>query len=115
MAEFTPEEMRSDQYYEKKLVKDLQPTDGLVQLTGYARNINANNDFYIDDTTGKIQTQNIPDDAPKITEGNLYRVFGKYEVDGTGTPVIAAQIIQDMQELDFNFYLKTMEKFKEIQ
>lgn len=115
MTELPPEDLRPAQFYAKKMVKDLQPTDGMVQLTGYARNKNANDDFYIDDTTGKIQVQNIPDESPLITEGNLYRVYGKYEIDGTGTPIISAQIVKDMQDLDFDLYLKAIKKWQELE
>ena len=114
MAELSPDELHPAQFYAKKLIGDLQPADGLVQLTGYARNKNANDDFYLDDTTGQIQAQNIPEESPQITEGNLYRVFGKYEIDGTGTPIITAHIVQNMQNLEFDLFLKTMKKWKEL-
>ena len=114
MSDSYNDDTTRNQYFAKKLIQELQPVDTFVQLVGYARNKNQNDEFYLDDTTGQVHIRELPEESPAIQEGNLYRILGKYELDGSATPFVAAQIIQDMDQLDFELYMQAYKKFKEI-
>ncbi len=114
MSDSYNDDTTRNQYFAKKLIQELQPVDTFVQLVGYARNKNQNDEFYLDDTTGKVHIRELPEESPAIQEGNLYRILGKYELDGSATPFVATQIIQDMDQLDFELYMQAYKKFKEI-
>lgn len=114
MAEIYNDDGAGNQFFVKKIIQELQPNEAEVQILGYARDKNANDEFYLDDTTGRIHIREIPEEAPLIQEGKLYRVFGTYALDGSGSPYIATQILQDMEDIDFEYYMKSLKKKQEI-
>ncbi|UYP45272.1 hypothetical protein NEF87_001557 [Candidatus Lokiarchaeum ossiferum] len=107
-------EVQSKDFFQKRLVKDIQATDNQVTLTGYARNLNASDEFNLDDTTGQINIRDIPDETVAIKEGKIFTVLGNVSLDGAGTKFISAQFIRDAEGINFELYLKSMELFKKI-
>ena len=96
------------------MISDIQLDDSAVQIVGYADSINASDEFYLDDKNGKIHVRSIPAEFCNIKEGNLYRVFGELSIGGDGTQYISAHIIQDMEKMNFELFLKSMELLKKI-
>lgn len=105
---------RTRETYIKRLLKDIQLDDSAIQVVGYAKSVNPSQEFYIDDKEGKIHVRDIPDEIENIQEGSLYRVFGELSIDGSGTQYISAHIVQDMEKLNFELYIKSMELVKKI-
>jgi hypothetical protein len=110
--EFEPS--KTDETYIKRLISDIQLEDSAVQIVGYADSINASDEFYLDDKNGRIHVRSIPDEFSDVKEGNLYRVFGELSIGGDGTQYISAHIIQNMEKMNFELFLKSMELLKKI-
>jgi len=108
------ESTKTQETYLKRLISDIQLDDSAVQIVGYADSINASDEFYLDDKNGKIHIRSVPDEFGKIKEGNLYRVFGELSIGGDGTQYISAHIIQNMEKMNFELFLKSMEMLKKI-
>jgi len=104
----------TNETYIRRLISDIQLDDSAVQIVGYADSINPSDEFYLDDKNGRIHVRSIPDEFNITKEGNLYRVFGELSIGGDGTQFISAHIIQNMEKLSFELYLKSMELLKKI-
>jgi len=101
-------------FYKKRLIEDIQPNDDTVMLTGYAKSVNASEEFNLDDTTGKIHIRDIPEESVSIQEGKMYRVIGQMLIDGAGTSYISAKYIVDFEGLNLDLFLKSMKLVKKI-
>ena len=112
---FDDSEVQNKEFFQKRLVGDIQATDNQVTLTGYARNLNASEEFSLDDTTGQIHIRDIPDESAAIKEGKLYTVLGNVLLDGTGTKYVSTQFIRDEEGLNFELFLKSLKLTKTIQ
>ncbi len=108
------ESTKTQETYLKKLISGIQLDDSAVQIVGYADSINSSDEFYLDDKNGRIHVRSIPDEFSDIKEGNLYRVFGELSIGGDGTQYISAHIIQNMEKLNFELFLKSMEMIEKI-
>ena len=108
------ESNRTSETYIKRLISDIQLDDSAVQIIGSAESINASDEFYLDDKNGRIHIRSIPDEFSQIKEGNFYRVLGELSIGGDGTQYISAHIIQNMEKLNFELFLKSMELSKKI-
>ena len=104
----------SNLFYKKKLISDIQPDDNLIQVIGVAINVTAAQEFSLEDKGAIIAVRNTPDDAPKVTEKSLYRVFGSYTIDPVGTHYLSAEIIQPVKELNMIQYHQAMDLMKKI-
>jgi len=108
------ESSSTSETYIKRLISDIQLDDSAVQIVGYADSINVSDEFYLDDKNGKIHVRSVPDEFSDIKEGNLYRVFGELSIGGDGTQYLSAHIIQNMEKLNFELFLKSMELSNKI-
>ena len=108
------ESSKTNETYIKRLISDIQLDDSAVQIIGYADSINASDEFYMDDKNGRIHVRSIPDEFDTVKEGALYRVFGELSIGGDGTQFISAHIIQNMEKMNFELFLKSMELLKKI-
>ena len=109
------ESNRTSETYIKRLISDIQLDDSAVQIVGSAESINASDEFYLDDKKGgRIHIRSIPDEFSEIKEGNLYRVFGELSIGGDGVQYLSAHIIQNMEKLNIELFLKSMELLKKI-
>jgi len=94
-------------YAKQIIIKDIKNDDEQIQITGYVRNI-ADNYFILDDRTGKIKV--ITTESGFINKKNdLINVIGVLSVAVDGEKMLQANIIQDMTNLNFKYYLKLYE------
>jgi len=107
------ESNKTNETYLKRLISDIQLDDSAVQIVGYADSINASDEFYLDDKNGRIHVRSIPDDS-NIKEGKLYRVLGELSIGGDGVQFLSAHIIQNVEKMNFELFLKSMELLKKI-
>ena len=112
--DFGGEAAASRKEYLKKFINEIGPGDEGVQLVGYARKVNASQEFYLDDATGQINVREIPEEVAAIQTDRLYRVLGECSLDGSGSQYLAAAFIQDMNDLNMELYQKALRKKKEI-
>ena len=98
-----------------KNIEDIQPDDSHVQVVGKAVGVNPSMEFKITDDTGNFPVREIPHEITEIEEGNLYRVMGQVAIDGAGVQFIAAEIVQDMKDLDVGLYKKSIDLYHKTQ
>jgi len=96
----------------QRMIKDLKKDDFRVQITGYIDAIEENISFLLQDGTGKIKVS-IEKVEFVFAKNDLINVIGdiKYQ-EGYGLE-IEADIIQDMKNLNFEYYKKLYEIKKE--
>ncbi|MHA2399914.1 MAG: hypothetical protein ACXADU_13635 [Promethearchaeota archaeon] len=95
----------SDQPAKQRTIEDIKNEDVKIQITGYIEDISEEKNFVLDDTTGKISviTENI---KFRSKEKDIVNVIGEVNIKMDGTKSIVAEIIQDMTNLNFDYYLK---------
>ena len=109
MATFEDGENSSpSQFYRKRLIADIQLDDEFVQIIGFARNLDENDEFYLEDGEAKIHVREIPEYVPQIYSDTLYRIFGHISIDGGGTQYVSAELIQHLPDLNFDLYHRAM-------
>ena len=102
------------QYAVQRIVKDVKNEDERVQITGYINKI-ANEDFFIlDDKSGEIKV-NIKEIDFNYKEKDLVNVIGDLVISTNGEKSIAVDIIQDMNNLNFNYYRKLYDLKKDLE
>ena len=97
----------SSQFARQSTVKDVNDTDHRIQITGYVKNIVEDEYFTLDDNTGEISVS-IKSVDFKFQENDLINVIGEIVKEGNNR-TLAAEIIQDMNKLNFEYYLKLYE------
>ncbi|MHA2050889.1 MAG: hypothetical protein ACW986_14855 [Promethearchaeota archaeon] len=102
----------SSQSASQRTIEDIKNDDVRIQITGYVKEISEDNNFVLDDSTGKISvfTSNI---KFKNDQNDLINVIGELEIQTDGMKSIQAEIIQDMTNLNFDYYLKLYKLKKE--
>lgn len=111
---FEDENSGSTQFYRKRLIADIQLDDELIQIIGMARDLDANDEFYLEDGGTKINIREIPEYVPQIYVDSLYRIFGRISIDGSGTQYVAAELVQHLPEFNFELYHRAMEMIQKI-
>jgi hypothetical protein len=114
MAFFEENNLPSDMFYKRKLLKDIQMDDEGLYLVGKAEEKNPSEEFVLNDGSGTIQVREIPEETEKIQEGKLYKVLGRNSIDGVGTRYLAADHVISMDDLDLELYKKALNMKKEI-
>jgi len=102
----------SSQFARQSTVKDVNDTDQRIQITGYVKNIVGDESFMLDDNTGKINIS-IKSVDFKFQENDLINVIGEIVKAGQKLTLVA-EIIQDMNKLNFEYFLKLYELRKKI-
>jgi len=97
----------SSQFARQSTVKDVNDSDQRIQITGYVKNIIGDESFMLDDNTGEISVSFKSVDL-KFQENDLINVIGEIVKEGNNI-TLAAEIIQDMNKLNFEYYLKLYE------
>ena len=97
----------SSQFARQSTVKDVNDTDHRIQITGYVKNIVEDEYFILDDNTGEINIS-IKSVDFKFQENDLINVIGEIVKEGDNR-TLTAEIIQDMNKLNFEYYLKLYE------
>lgn len=97
----------------QRIIKDIKNIDERIQITGYIKNIEE--EFIdLDDESGKIQV-NIRNIDFKYNENDLVNIIGDIELQSDGKMILQAEIIQDMNKLNFKYYKQLYQLKKEIE
>ena len=97
----------SSQFARQSTVKDVNDKDQRIQITGYVKNIVGDESFILDDNTGEISVS-IKSVDFEFQENDLINVIGEIVKEGDNR-TLTAEIIQDMNKLNFEYYLKLYE------
>jgi len=97
-----------NQYAKQRIVRDVKNEDLRIQITGYVKNVIENDQFILDDKTGEISVD-IKEFDFNSKNDDLVNVIGDLIISTDGKKMIQADIIQDMNKLNFNYYQKLYE------
>jgi hypothetical protein len=95
----------------KRTVEDIRNDDVRIQVTGYVEDSDEPGKFILDDKTGKIDV-NAKNIDFNYKENDLINVLGELVISMDGGKMIIAEIIQDMTNLNFEYYQKLYELIK---
>lgn len=104
----------STNYAKQRIVKEITNDDERIQVTGYIKNRIDNENIMLDDKTGEVKVKLIKIDDFNFKENDLINVIGDLELQSNGEKVINADIIQDMNKLNFEYYQKLYKLKKEF-
>ena len=102
----------SIQSAKQRTINDIRNDDVRIQVTGYIKDIVEKEQFILDDSTGQIDVD-IKNLDFRNNENDLINVIGELVISMDGGKKIIAEIIQDMNKLNFEYYLKLYELKKE--
>ena len=97
----------------QRMIKDLKEDDLRVQITGYIDAIDDNVSFLLQDGTGKIKVR-IENVEFTFMKQDLVNVIGNIKYQEGVDPELEADIIQNMKNLNFEYYKKLYEIKKEF-
>ena len=92
----------------QRMRKDIKNEDERVQITGYVKNLVEEEQFVLDDKTGEIEVD-ITNIDFNFKEKDLINVIGNIVKEGNEIKTIRAEIVQDKNELNFEYYRKLYE------
>ena len=98
----------SKQSAKQRTIKDIRKDDVRIQITGYIKNLIEQETIVLNDKTGQINV-NIKNLDVKHKENDLINVIGELVISMDGGKTIVAEIIQDMTNLNFEYYQKLYE------
>ncbi|MFW9988029.1 MAG: hypothetical protein ACFFC3_05180 [Candidatus Odinarchaeota archaeon] len=101
-------------YAKQRIIKDIASGDKRIQVTGYVKKRVNENQIILDDKTGVISVNLMSIDNFRFKENDLINIIGDFEINSTGEKVIKADIIQDMNKLNFEYYQKIYHIKKEL-
>jgi uncharacterized protein YdeI (BOF family) len=90
------------------MIIDIKSDDERVQITGYVKNLVEEEQFVLDDNTGDIEVD-ITNIDFNFKEKDLINVIGVIVKEGDEIKMIRAEIIQDKNQLNFEYYKKLYE------
>lgn len=102
-----------NQYAKQRTIEDITLEDVRIQVTGYVKELLDENFIILDDTTGNIRI-NLQDIDFKFDKDHLINVIGNLNVNIDGEKEIEADIVQDMKNLNFEYYRKIYEIKKSL-
>ncbi|HEY0087911.1 MAG TPA: hypothetical protein VGB37_03650 [Candidatus Lokiarchaeia archaeon] len=97
----------------QRTIKDVKNDDFRIQIIGYVKKVLDNNYFLLTDKTGEIKV-NLKDLDFKFKENDLINVIGDLNINTKGEMEFTADIVQDMNNLNFKYYIKLYDLKKEI-
>ena len=92
----------------QRVIEDIKNEDERVQITGYVKNLVEEEQFVLDDNTGDIEVD-ITNIDFNFKEKDLINVIGVIVKEGDEIKMIRAEIIQDKNQLNFEYYKKLYE------
>lgn len=98
----------------KRIIKDIRDDDELVQVVGVIKKVLGKTKITIEDKTGKIACEPIPDNSPVLKEGLIVKVYGAVSLDDNAERYIEPELIQDKTGLDLDLYYKTLEMLNKV-
>ena len=100
-------------YAKQRIIEDIKNSDERIQVTGYIKNIEVDY-FILNDKSDEIKV-NIENFDFKSKEKDLINVIGDLTISVEGEKIINAEIIQDMDKLNFKYYQKLYQLKKELE
>jgi len=97
----------------QRTIKDVKNDDFRIQIIGYVKKVLDNNYFLLTDKTGEIKV-NLKDLDFKFKENDLINVIGDLNINTKGEMEFTPDIVQDMNNLNFKYYIKLYDLKKEI-
>ena len=97
----------------QRIIKDIKNDDFRIQIIGYVKKALDNNFILLTDKTGEIKV-NLKDIDFEFKENDLINVIGDLNINTKGEMEFTADIVQDMNNLNFKYYIKLYELKKEI-
>lgn len=104
----------SSQSAKQRTIKDIKNNDVRIQVTGYIKDLIEKEHLILDDKTGQINVD-IKNLDFRNKKNDLINVIGELVISMDGGKIIVAEIIQDMNKLNFEYYLKLYELKKEYE
>lgn len=104
----------SDQYAKQRIVKDISNNDMRIQVTGYIKSLIDEDIIMLDDKSGEVRVNKANIDNFKYKKNDLINVIGDLEFHSDGEKTINAEIVQDMNKLNFEYYQKIYQIRKEL-
>ena len=98
----------------QRIVRDVRNDDDHIQITGRVGEIVKGDNFILIDGTGQLKIS-ISNTEFSFKKNDLINVIGDLNISMNGEKVLQAQIIQDMKNLNFTYYLKLYELKKELE
>lgn len=92
----------------QRIISDIKIEDERVQITGYVRDLVEEEQFVLDDDTGDISVD-IKNIDFNFKEKDLVNVIGDIVKEGNEIKMLRAEIIQDKNQLNFEYYKKLYE------
>ncbi|MHA1292795.1 MAG: hypothetical protein ACTSQJ_09035 [Promethearchaeota archaeon] len=104
-----------NRFARQRIIRDIKFDDGRVQVIGYIKKIVNNEYIILDDKSGelKVQIEKLNDFKYKI--GDLINILGDLDLKSDGEKILNAEIVQDMNKLNFKYYVKLYELKKELE
>ncbi len=104
-----------NQSAKERMIQDITNDDLRVQVKGYVNDFQGGDTFILKDSSGNIK---VDLEALKVAfdfkEGDLVNVIGDLSIITSGEKIIEAEIIQDMNQLNFEYYQKIYGLKKEM-
>ncbi|MGV9171906.1 MAG: hypothetical protein ACOC44_10585 [Promethearchaeia archaeon] len=106
----------SKSYAKQRIINDIKTNDLNIQITGYIENKDQEN-LMLNDKTGRIKVnyEDAVGYVENIQKEDLVNVIGELIIDMDGEKSVKAQIIQNMNGLNFEYYKKLYKIKKEIE
>ena len=101
-------------YAKQRIIIDVKNDDDRIQITGYVKNIDDDQFIILDDKTGQIKV-NISQVDFNFKENDLINVIGNLDTNMRGEKILKAEIAQDMNKLNFDYYIKLYELKKDLE
>ena len=101
------------QYAKQRMIKDITVEDTCIQVTAYVKEILDDNFIILDDKTGELKV-NLKDAEFAFNKDDLINIIGFLNINLDGEKELEAEIIQDMTNLNFNYYRKIYEIKKDL-
>ena len=92
----------------QRIISDIKIEDERVQITGYVKDPVEEEQFVLDDDTGDIGVD-ITNIDFKFKAKDLVNVIGDIVKEGNEIKMLRAEIIQDKNQLNFEYYKKLYE------
>ena len=103
------------QYAKKRIIKDIALDDERIQVTGYIKNKIDDTHIILNDKTGEINVNIKSVENFNFKVNDLINVIGDLEFQSSGEKLINADIVQDMNKLNFEYYQKIYQLKKELE
>lgn len=97
----------------QRMINDVKNSDSRVQITGYVKQIVENDHIILNDKTGDIKVDIKVVEFP-FKKNDLINVLGELNISMEGEKEVSAEIIQDKNKLNFEYYQKLYEIKKEL-